>query len=208
MSEIILHVTAGQGPAECEWVVARLVHAFCKEAAKAGLACEPVEPVDGPCPSVLLRVSGEGSEAFLVQRVGTVRWIGTSTIRPGHKRRNWFVGVSRVQDAGDTPGLDERDITYQTMRASGPGGQHVNKTESAVRATHGPTGLAAVSQEQRSQQANRKVARMKLALMLAARQAQNVADGKSAMWAEHHALERGNAVRSYEGPAFRLRKIA
>jgi peptide chain release factor len=205
MSEVMLHITAGQGPAECEWVVGKLAAAFCKEAAKTGVTCEALEPLEGPSASVLLRVSGDGTDAFVAARTGTIRWVGTSTLRPTHKRKNWFVGVSQVTGEADTPELADKDITYQTMRASGPGGQHVNKTESAVRATHVPTGLTAASQEQRSQQANRKVARLKLALLLQERRAQTVADGKAARWTEHHALERGNAIRTYEGAAFRLK---
>jgi peptide chain release factor len=205
MSEVMLHITAGQGPAECEWVVGKLAAAFCKEALKAGVTCEPLEPLAGTCASVLLRVSGDDADAFVAARTGTVRWVGASALRPTHKRKNWFVGVSQVTGEEDTPVLSDKDITYQTMRASGPGGQHVNKTESAVRATHVPTGLTAASQEQRSQQANRKVARLKLALLLQERRAQTVADGKSARWAQHQALERGNAVRTYEGVSFRLK---
>jgi peptide chain release factor len=204
MSGIILHISAGQGPAECEWVVAKLADAFGREAARDGLTCVAVEPFDGPCPSILLRVDGDGAEAFVAARAGTVRWIGTSTFRPTHKRKNWFVGVNRVSEVEDTPELQERDIVYQTMRASGPGGQHVNKTESAIRATHVPSGLTTVSQDQRSQHANKKVARLKLALILRERQEQEVAHGKSALWAQNRQLERGNAVRTYEGAAFRL----
>lgn len=206
MSGIILHISAGQGPDECEWVVAKLADAFCREGAKDGLTCEAVEPIAGPCASVLLRVDGDGAEAFAEPRTGTVRWIGTSTFRPTHKRKNWFVGVNRVSEVEDTPDLLERDIVYQTMRASGPGGQHVNKTDSAVRATHVPSGLTTVSQDQRSQHADKKVARLKLSLMLRERREQELAERKSALWAQNRSLERGNAVRTYEGAAFRLRR--
>ncbi len=206
MSGIILHITAGQGPAECEWVVAKLADAFCREATRDGVACAPVEPFDGPCPSIMLRVEGDAAEAFAAARTGTVRWIGTSPFRPTHKRKNWFVGVNRVSEVEDTPDLHERDIVYQTMRASGPGGQHVNKTDSAVRATHVPSGLTTVSQDQRSQHANKKVARLKLALMLREQREHDMAQGKSGLWAQNRQLERGNAVRIYEGAAFRLRR--
>jgi peptide chain release factor len=204
MSGIILHISAGQGPAECEWVVAKLADAFCREAARDGVTCAAVEPLNGPCPSILLRIDGDAAEAFVAARAGTVRWIGTSIFRPTHKRKNWFVGVNRLSEIEDTPELQERDIVYQTMRASGPGGQHVNKTESAIRATHAPSGLTTVSQDQRSQHANKKVARLKLTLMLRERRELEVAHGKSALWAQNHQLERGNAVRTYEGSAFRL----
>lgn len=206
MNEIILHITAGQGPEECEWVVERLAEVFRSEAGKLDLRCEPIEPLNGPSPSVLLRVSGDEAEAFASARAGTVRWIGVSTTRPMHKRKNWFVGVSVVREDADVPDLVENDITYQTLRASGPGGQHVNKTESAVRATHVPTGLTTVSQEQRSQQANRKVARLKLSLLFEARRDEKRTQSQRQLWSQHQSLERGNAVRTYEGSAFRLRK--
>jgi peptide chain release factor len=76
------------------------------------------------------------------------------------------VGVALAPEPDLVPDLKAEDIDYQTLRASGPGGQHVNKTDSAVRATHRPTGLVATAQEQRSQHANRKLARLKLAMMI------------------------------------------
>jgi peptide chain release factor len=206
MSAIILHITAGQGPDECKWVVAKLADAFRKEAAKEGLTCEPIEPSTGPTASIVLRVDGNEAEAFAAARAGTVRWIGTSAFRPTHKRKNWFVGVNRVAEVEDGPELQERDIVYQTMRASGPGGQHVNKTDSAVRATHIPTGLTTVSQNQRSQHANKKVARLKLALMLSEQRDANLAKSKSILWSQNKDLERGNAIRTYEGASFKLRR--
>lgn len=207
MIEILLHLSSGQGPQECEWVVAELTRALCREGAVAGLACEPVEPIIGPVPSALLRVSGAEAEAFATACIGTIRWVGTSPFRPLHKRRNWFVGVRRISADAETPDLRDEDIRYQTLRAWGPGGQHVNKTDSAVRATHLPTGLATLSQDQRSQFANKKIARLKLAMLLADRCRANQAGGKRALWDQNRELERGNAVRTYEGERFRLKCV-
>ncbi|WP_230771889.1 peptide chain release factor H [Sphingomonas sp. Leaf4] len=202
MSEIILHLSAGQGPAECEWVVGRLVRVWAREAAAAGLVCEPVEPVGDAAASVLLRVAGDGAEAFVAARCGTIRWIGASTLRPLHRRRNWFVAATRAPADGDVPALRDADIRYQTLRASGPGGQHVNKTDSAVRATHSPTGLTAFSQEQRSQFANRRIARLKLALLFDALRDDRDASDQRTLWTRNRELERGNAVRTYRGDRF------
>ncbi|MEG3148924.1 peptide chain release factor H [Sphingomonas sp. ZT3P38] len=203
MTEIILHLSSGQGPKECEWVVAELAHALCREGAMAGLECEPVEPIEGPVTSALLRISGAEAEAFVAAYIGTIRWVGKSRFRPLHKRRNWFVGVQRVRADAERPDLRDEDIRYQTLRASGPGGQHVNKTDSAVRATHLPTGLTTLSQDQRSQFANKKIARLKLAILLDDRRRLDEAGGKRALWNQNRELERGNAVRTYEGERFR-----
>ncbi len=206
MTEVILHLSAGQGPRECEWVVAQLIEAFAREAAVQGLIAEPVEPVSGPCPSALLRITGTGADAFAIARCGTIRWTGTSLFRPRHKRRNWFVGVHRLAVTEEAAELDDRDIRYESMRAQGPGGQHVNKTDSAVRATHLPTGLTTVSQDQRSQFANKKIARLKLGLMLDREHERQAASERANIWQRHQEVERGNAVRTYEGPRFRLAK--
>jgi peptide chain release factor len=202
MTEIVLHLSSGQGPKECEWVVEQLVRAWAREAQAAGLACEPVEPVSGPAASVLLRVSGESARAFADARTGTIRWIGTSPFRPLHKRRNWFVGVAPAPGEADVPDLRDADIRYEAIRASGPGGQHVNKTDSAVRATHLPTGLTAFSQDQRSQHANRRIARLKLAMLFEAQRREGAAAGRRGLWDQNQALERGNAVLTYRGEKF------
>ncbi|MEO6216978.1 MAG: peptide chain release factor H [Sphingomonas sp.] len=205
MSEIILHLSSGQGPEECQWVVAQLAAAFAREAVVQGLECESIEPVTGPSSSALLRIIGSDNEAFVAARTGTIRWIGTSPFRPAHKRKNWFVAVTRAPEVESVAEFRDADVQYQAFRSSGPGGQHVNTTDSAVRATHIPTGLATVSQDQRSQFANKKIARLKLAMVFDERRRQGSADSKRALWNRNHELERGNAVRTYEGPGFRLR---
>ena len=205
MSEVILHITAGKGPQECRWVVTHLARAFAREAKGLGLECELLDGAEELPSSILLRIAGDAASAFVAQRVGTNQWIGNSPIRPTHKRRNWFVGVALASEPETVSDLKDEDIDYQAMRASGPGGQHVNKTDSAVRATHRPTGLVATAQEQRSQHANRKLARLKLAIMLEERRGQANDDQRRSQWQVHQELERGNAVRVYAGERFQLR---
>jgi len=207
MSEILLNISAGDGPKECQWVVVKLATAYCREALKNGLSAEILweDGVQKTLSSCLLRVSGEGAEKFIRPRIGTIRWIGQSPFRRHHKRKNWFVGVSKAPEAADVPELREQDITYQTLKASGPGGQHVNKTESAVRATHGPTGLTVVSQAERSQFANKKITRLKLAMLLQSRRHDAESLRQSDIWSAHKTLERGNEVRVYEGAKFKLK---
>jgi peptide chain release factor len=202
MTEVILHITAGKGPQECRWVVAGLVRAFAREAQGIGLECEILDRIEDLPSSILLRIAGDAARAFAAQRVGTNQWVGNSPFRPAHKRRNWFVGVALAPEPEAISDLREEDIDYQAMRASGPGGQHVNKTDSAVRATHRPTGLVATAQEQRSQHANRKLARLKLAILLEERRGQAKDDARRSKWQVHQELERGNAVRIYTGDKF------
>ncbi|MBX7531608.1 peptide chain release factor H [Qipengyuania sp. 1XM1-15A] len=206
MKEAILHLTSGKGPDECRWVVAQLAKAFADEAARIGVTCEVLDAQDELPASLLMRVSGDGALAFVRERTGTILWIGESPFRPRHKRRNWFVGVALAPVPEDVPDLRDSDIDFQAMRASGPGGQHVNNTDSAVRAIHRPTGLVATAQEQRSQHANRKLAKLKLAMVLEERRSSATEQVRQEQWSIHQQLERGNPVRTYAGPKFKPRR--
>jgi peptide chain release factor len=132
-------------------------------------------------------------------------WICPSPYRPRHGRKNWFIGgaVFNAGETGDGPGeLDCADIRFEAVRASGPGGQHVNKTDSAVRATHVPSGLSVKVQTERSQHANKRLARALLAHKLA-----NVAEvaasaERQQRWQSHRAVPRGLAQRTFVGERF------
>lgn len=205
-----LQITSGRGPAECQLAVAKLTDVLEKEARKAGFACEVLDVVEGrergAALSALLSLEGAGARAFAAKSRGSVLWISPSPVRAGHKRKNWFVGVELLgpPDAGNVV-LRPADVVFEAMRASGPGGQHVNKTESAVRATHKPTGLVATAREERSQAMNKKLALARLVAMLAEGAEVAKADAERDRWAQHDALERGRPVRTFEGPSFKER---
>ncbi len=207
MSEILLLITAGRGPVECAWVVGRLAEAILTDAAAAGFEAETIEkeagPEKGTLLSALIHIIGEGCDSFVTGYEGTVQWIGKSIFRHGHKRNNWFVGVRQLSIPTTEP-FENKDVRFDTMRATGPGGQHVNTTDSAVRAIHLPTGLAAVARDERSQMANRKLAIKRLAILVARHEQQTLDKARQARWDTHNELVRGNPVRVYKGQSFKL----
>ena len=206
-----LQITSGRGPAECQYVVARLLPLLEAEARAAGLTCELLEAIDGEqsktLRSAMLSVGGEESTlaAFAARWVGSILWVGKSPFRPHHKRQNWFVGVEHFAIPSQ-PAWHERDLEWSTLRASGPGGQHVNKTESAVRVVHRPSGLSVVAREERSQQQNKRLALARLAALFEQQEKQSLASADRERWDQHNSLERGNALRTFSGPEFREKR--
>ena len=207
--QLYIQITAGRGPAECCWVVAQVLKRLIASCEERKLAYQVVQrqpgPENGTLYSALLQVSGDEVFKKLADWEGTVQWIGQSKYRKFHKRKNWFVGVAFF-GVSEEMILREQDLTFDTYRGSGPGGQHRNKVETAVRVTHLPSGIAAAASEHKSQLQNKKEALKKLK---AAFEQQSLAVQQQrieAQWGEHTSLERGNAVKVFRGPKFELSK--
>ncbi|PUZ23454.1 peptide chain release factor H [Chitinophaga parva] len=199
---IFLQVSAGRGPEECSRVVAKLLPLLLKSATAEGLTAEVVDQVPGnvqhTLQSVLLRIAGANIPAFLSAWEGTVQWIGQSPFRRYHGRKNWFVSVRSF--APGEKSIPDGQITYKTTRASGPGGQHVNKTETAVWAIHAASGLRVLASDSRSQHQNKKLATERLLVKLAAWEVEDQLARVQEQWNQHTQLQRGGAVKVIQAP--------
>lgn len=202
---IWLLLSSGRGPGECELAVRGIALALLQEAkASSGLAASLLEveaAADGWL-SALIALEGDAAMDFARSCEGTIRWTCPSPLRRDWPRKNWFIGASLLKPPETAGTLEERDLRFDVCRASGPGGQHVNKTNSAVRVTHLPTGLVAQAQEERSQYRNRALAIARLAAQLADRGRAAQAAARRDRRDRHDALERGGEKRVYSGPDF------
>jgi peptide chain release factor len=200
-----LLLSAGRGPGECQLAVRGLVRVLLEEALAKGVEADLLEVEDGPHGpvSALVSLRGDGAEALSRDWEGTIRWTCPSPLRPGWGRKNWFVGVFRLAPPPPALALHDSDLRFETCRASGPGGQHVNKTDSAVRVIHRPTGLTAFAQEERSQHRNKALALARLADLLTRQGDQAAAKAERERRDRHDQLERGGERRVYAGVEFR-----
>ena len=166
---------------------------------KAGYETELLEetagPVNGTNYSVTLQLKGRELEGFIREWSGTVKWIAQSPYRKNHKRKNWFAGVA-IFGVHELPQWNDRDVTFETCRASGPGGQNVNKVESAVRGTHIPSGIQVLAMDSRSQLQNKKLCLERLRAKVMAWQMEQLVQEQKCRWQLHNILERGNEVKT------------
>lgn len=205
----IIQITSGRGPAECSWVVAQVLKIVLHDANENNLIATVLQhqagQENGTVESVLLKIEGKTVNEFLISWIGTVQWIGKSTFRKFHQRKNWFIGVFEVVESSEIQ-IHEKDIQYQAMRSSGAGGQHVNKVSSAIRATHIPTGIAVVSMDSRSQHQNKKFATERLMQKLAQNNIEQLKSQFQNTWMNQTQVERGNPIRTFEGSDFKKQK--
>ncbi|WP_221793703.1 peptide chain release factor H [Oceanobacter mangrovi] len=216
---LLLQLSAGQGPEECSRAVALAWQRMQDEARKYDVELQLLEQQGDRRPgcfkSLLIGIQGKDALPFSQCWQGVLLWVCASPYRPAHKRKNWYFsgelfdtsdfevsGSGEPGSGGNGNGNLDNTIQYRSCRASGAGGQHVNTTDSAVQATHLPSGIQVRVETERSQHTNKKLARLlilhKLALLAQAQRAQ----GEQQRWQQHWQLERGNPQRRFVGPAF------
>lgn len=207
---ILLQLSAGQGPIECCKAVSLALKMIKKQCLAQGIKLEIIEVVSATerdcLKSVLLQLdSTANSKAKQLAQSwqGTMLWVCQSQYRPKHKRKNWFFS-GQLFDIDESK-LD-KGVTFQTCRASGAGGQHVNTTDSAVRATHTATGISVRVESERSQHANKRLASVLLFQKLEQVALDKMTQQETARWQQHWEVERGNPVKTFTGEKFVLNR--
>ncbi len=201
-----MQITSGRGPAECCMVVYNILDIVEKEAESYKIDVTRVALIEGAnkktLKSALLLLNGDKLDSFRKRWEGPVKWIGESIFRPKHRRKNWFIGISFVVPDEEF-NWSEKEFRFDTMRSSGPGGQHANKTSSCVRVVHIPSGIMAVATEERSQHLNKKLAKARIACLLKEKNDKSKERSEKDRWDNHNILERGNPVRVFKGLNFK-----
>jgi len=203
MEKHYIQITSGRGPVECCRVVVLVMQKIIEQAKSLGFNTEIIEHEDGPqdgCMfSATLSVASEDIAPFIKEWEGSVLWVAQKNpFRPWHRRKNWFVGIHFFKPM-EYNKTDEHDIVYETLRSSGPGGQNVNKVETAVRATHLPSGLSVLASDMRTQVQNKKLARERLVIKLLVMEEEKQMRQTHDVWMNHNTLERGNPVKRFKG---------
>jgi peptide chain release factor 2 len=207
----IMSIHAGAGGTEsCDWAQ-MLVRMYCRWAENKGFEVEIVDSLDGDeagIKSITMIIKGEYAYGFLQSEIGVHRLVRVSPFDANKRRHTSFASADVIPEVEDDINIiiEEKDIRIDTYRASGAGGQHINKTDSAVRITHLPTGTIVQSQNDRSQIKNRATA-MKL---LKAKLYELEMEKQRATYEKHYnekgAIEWGSQIRSYVFMPYQLVK--
>ncbi len=206
MSIETLLVSSGNGPGECEQAVGHMLSTLSRAAENLGINVDISERPGryGPTSAIVI-LSGAGAKELAQEWTGVVLWRCQSAIRPRHRRKNWFIQVFSMEQAKGDISIDPASVEMTAIRAGGPGGQHQNKTSSAIRARWAaPNGdiYSVVVRDHRSQHQNRRVAIERLQALASADARDAEASRKGSARGLHHQLERGAPSRIFEGASF------
>ena len=198
----ILSLHAGAGGTEsCDWA-AMLFRMYSRWADKKGFQLEVLDSLDGDeagIKSITFQVNGENAYGYLKSEKGVHRLVRISPFNAAGKRQTSFVSCDVMPDIEEDVDIEikDEDIRIDTYRSSGAGGQHINKTSSAIRITHYPTGIVVQCQNERSQHMNKdKAMQMLKAKLYLLKQEENAAKA-AGIRGEVTEIGWGNQIRSY-----------
>lgn len=199
----LLLVSAGTGPVEVRRFVGVLAEHLCELCSERGVMVKEVvvHGEEAAPASVEIHVVGAAEELSRLE--GTHALVARSEDRGKNARKRWYAGVKVFEDeggAGDGGKVTVRpeEVTISAMRAGGPGGQHVNKTSSAVRVEHAASGVTVRVTEERSQRQNLNTALERLGAILSERAREKAAGAKAGRRLAHYRVERGRPSFVYE----------
>lgn len=198
----LLSINAGAGGTEsCDWADL-LYRMYSRWAERRGFKVEVVDMLPGEeagLDKVSLRIVGENAFGYANAERGVHRLVRISPFDSQKRRHTSFCAVDVVAEIEDDIEIEieDKDLREDTYRSSGKGGQHVNKTDSAVRLTHIPTGIVAACQSDRSQHKNRSSAMKMLKARLYERLEDEKRSAMEKMYGEKGEIGWGNQIRSY-----------
>jgi peptide chain release factor 2 len=197
---VSLHAGAG-GTESCDWA-GMLYRMFCRWADKKGYSVEVLDYLDGDeagIKSVTFQINGENAYGYMKSEKGIHRLVRISPFNAAGKRQTSFVSCDVMPDIEEDLDIEIRDedLRIDTYRSSGAGGQHINKTSSAIRITHLPTNIVVQCQNERSQFQNKDKAMQMLKAKLYLLKQQENAEKVSGIRGEIKEIGWGSQIRSY-----------
>ena len=209
--DAILAIHAGAGGTESQDWAEMLLRMYIRWAERRGYGAELLDTSPGEeagIKSAMLEISGDYGYGYLKSEHGVHRLVRLSPFNADHARHTSFalVEVLPAVDKATEVHIGPDELKVETFRSSGPGGQHMQKTSSAVRITHIPTGLVATCQSQRSQHQNKEVALKVLQARLLDMQRAKEAEERARLKGEHQSAAWGNQIRSYVLHPYRMVK--
>jgi peptide chain release factor 2 len=210
-SNAIVSIHAGAGGTEAQDWVDILLRMYLRWAEDKGFKTDILDYLPGDeagVKSVTIMFKGRNAYGFLRSELGIHRLVRISPFDSSGRRHTSFASVMVMPELDDSVDvkIEEKDLRVDTYRASGAGGQHVNKTDSAIRLTHLPTGIVVQCQNERSQHRNREMAMKMLAARLYELEKQKQAEAQEGLSGDKMEIAWGSQIRSYVLQPYRMIK--